>query len=99
MDANELPRVIEPDWYAEAVCATSDPELWFPESYRGGMPKGQVAKDICYNKCTVRLECLAAAMKEEENTQGPRFGIRGGLDGKERRQLRKRLTAYYKMKG
>ena len=98
MDPNELPKELEVPWYWQGACTQSDPELWFPESYRGGMPRGQVAKDICFNRCTVRLDCLAGAMVEEEKAGGKRYGIRGGLDAKERGQLKKRLVAYNRLK-
>jgi hypothetical protein len=44
-----------------------------------------VAKAICA-ECAARQECLAAALLEEHRY---RFGIRGGVDAKERRQLAK----------
>ena len=96
MDINEVPQELDPEpWYWSAACASSklDPETWFPHEseYRGGSPNTDKAKSICKNSCTVRVECLGAVMKEEAG-QKKRFGIRGGLDPKERRKLAKFLT-------
>lgn len=40
-------------WHIDALCAQTDPELFYPE--KGGTTKP--AKDIC-GTCTVRAECL-----------------------------------------
>lgn len=67
-------------WTQDAVCATADPEAWFPEV--GG--NNQAAKAIC-RSCPVRPECLEAALARDE-----RFGVWGGLSEVERRKLRKK---------
>jgi hypothetical protein len=46
---------------------------------------GAVARQIC-SRCPVRADCLAYALAAEEE-----FGIWGGLDQNERRNLKRRL--------
>lgn len=67
-------------WQADALCAQTDPEAFFPE--KGGSTRE--AKRIC-DSCEVRSECLEYALQNDE-----RFGIWGGLSERERRKLRKR---------
>lgn len=66
-------------WQADALCAQTDPEAFFPE--KGGSTRD--AKRVC-NECPVRDACLEYAMENDE-----RFGIWGGLSERERRRLRK----------
>ena len=70
----------EPDeasWEADALCRQVDPELWFPGE--GDNPRN--AKRICA-RCPVRDACLEYALTHDE-----RFGVWGGLSGRERRAL------------
>ena len=67
-------------WQADALCAETDPEAFFPE--KGGSTRD--AKRIC-ESCEVREQCLEYALQNDE-----RFGIWGGLSERERRKLRKR---------
>jgi WhiB family transcriptional regulator, redox-sensing transcriptional regulator len=67
-------------WQADALCAQTDPEAFFPE--KGGSTRD--AKKIC-GSCEVRGECLEYALQNDE-----RFGIWGGLSERERRKLRRR---------
>jgi hypothetical protein len=67
-------------WAARALCAQADPEIFFPPA---GDP-GTEAKKICA-RCPVRQDCLAYALDADE-----RFGIWGGLDPDERRNLHRR---------
>jgi WhiB family redox-sensing transcriptional regulator len=67
-------------WQAEALCAETDPEAFFPE--KGGSTRE--AKKIC-NQCSVKAECLEFALGIDA-----RFGIWGGLSERERRKLKKR---------
>ena len=69
-------------WQAEALCAQTDPEAFFPE--KGGSTRD--AKRVCV-VCPVREECLQYAMDNDE-----RFGIWGGLSERERRRLRKQTS-------
>lgn len=69
----------EPEpWTADAVCAQTDPEAWFPD--KGGSTRA--AKAIC-RSCPVIAECLAYALRNDE-----RYGIYGGLSERERRRLK-----------
>lgn len=68
-------------WEEEARCGGQDPELFFD-----GHPLSQHrARQLCAG-CPVRMECLAVAMHT-----GVEFGIWGGLDERERAQLRRRF--------
>ncbi len=66
------------DWRARALCARSDPELWFSV----GALEHRLAKKTC-RVCPVRRECLAYAMDSCVDD-----GIWGGLTERERRWLR-----------
>ena len=66
-----------PKWTRDAVCASVDPALWFPEM--GGTARE--AKKICAT-CPVRVQCLEFALERPE-----RFGIFGGMTERERRKL------------
>jgi WhiB family transcriptional regulator, redox-sensing transcriptional regulator len=68
-------------WAVRASCAQTDPEIFFPPH---GDPATE-ARQICAC-CPVRDDCLAYALDAAE-----RFGIWGGLDPDERRNLYRRL--------
>lgn len=72
-------RQTEPDW-AQAICAQTDPEAFYPE--KGGSTRA--AKQVCRG-CPIRRECLEDALARDE-----RFGVWGGLSERERRQLQNR---------
>ena len=72
----------ELSWQADALCAQTDPEAFFPE--KGGSTRD--AKKVC-GTCMVKSECLEYALENDE-----RFGIWGGLSERERRRLRKRAV-------
>ncbi|WP_193317994.1 MULTISPECIES: WhiB family transcriptional regulator [Streptomyces] len=76
------------DWEREAVCRTTDPELWFPSQGESG----RVALDICWNHCPVRISCLDAALAEEQRPRSGRHGIRGGYTPEQRAHLQRRRT-------
>lgn len=78
LDGTEEPEG-EPGWQAQALCAQTDPEAFFPE--KGGSTRE--AKRVCLD-CEVRNECLEFALANDE-----RFGIWGGLSERERRRLRR----------
>ena len=65
------------DWMRNALCAQTDPELFFPAP---GMPNRD-AKRVCA-ACPVRAECLEDALARREL-----MGVRGGLSAMERRAL------------
>jgi WhiB family redox-sensing transcriptional regulator len=71
-------------WQERALCAQTDPELFFPE--KGGSTRE--AKSTC-RRCEVRAECLDAALDNDE-----RFGIWGGNSERDRRKL-SRLQAQH----
>jgi WhiB family redox-sensing transcriptional regulator len=73
------------EWMSQAVCASVDPELWFPAREGSSV----TAKRICKGfrdrpPCPVRLECLEYALRWDE-----RFGVWGGLSERERNKLKK----------
>jgi WhiB family redox-sensing transcriptional regulator len=65
-------------WQAGALCAQTDPEMFFPE--KGGSTRE--AKQVCM-ACEVRGECLEYAIANDE-----RFGVWGGLSNRGRRRAR-----------
>ena len=67
-----------PDWRADANCATTSPEIFFPE--KGG--SSYAARRVCAN-CTVQTQCLAYALANE-----PEFGWYAGLSPADRRTLK-----------
>lgn len=66
-------------WRDQALCAQTDPEMWFPDSGCSASP----AKKIC-RVCPVQVECLADALLRDD-----RFGVLGGLSERERYRLKK----------
>lgn len=77
------PRFIRTDepWMADALCAQTDPEAFFPE--KGGSVAA--AKATC-GRCEVREQCLEYALRTR-----PKFGVWGGLTERELRRERRRL--------
>ncbi|NLZ98714.1 MAG: WhiB family transcriptional regulator [Micrococcus sp.] len=69
-------------WQADALCAQTDPEAFFPE--KGGSTRD--AKKVC-GACLVQEQCLEYALANDE-----RFGIWGGMSERERRRLRKKSS-------
>jgi len=74
-----------PEWTLAAACQYVDAEIFFPE--KGGSTRE--AKQVCAG-CPVTAECLAFALEHHE-----RFGIYGGLSGRERRRLAPAPTRAY----
>lgn len=66
-----------PAWTLQAVCASVDPELFFPE--KGGSTRA--ATRICQT-CPVINECLQTALDH-----GDRHGIWGGTSEHQRRAI------------
>ncbi len=64
-------------WQSRALCAQSDPDLWFPD--QGGQVR--TPKQVCA-RCPVRADCLDYALANDE-----RHGVWGGLSERERRPL------------
>lgn len=69
-------------WMADAVCAQTDPELFFPEL--GSSTRE--AKAICA-KCPVAAVCLAFAVENFES------GVWGGTSDRQRAALRREGAA------
>lgn len=70
-------------WQDRALCAETDPELFFPE--KGGSTRE--AKQVC-RSCEVWAQCLEYALATDQ-----RFGLWGGLSERERRQLKRQRQA------
>ncbi|MFI1472072.1 histone-like nucleoid-structuring protein Lsr2 [Streptomyces wuyuanensis] len=68
------------DWHDQAACAGQDTNRWF-----GRPHQTQSALKAC-SGCPVRAECLHDALTYEI-PGAPRYGIRGGLYGRERNRL------------
>lgn len=72
------------DWMGFAVCASVDPEVWFPQKSGSSAP----AKRICRGfkgspACPVINECLAYALEHDE-----RFGVWGGMSERDRNAIK-----------
>lgn len=65
------------DWTSRALCAQTDPELFFPD--KGG--SCLQAKKIC-RSCEAQAECLQYALDHHEE-----FGVWGGTSEQDRRPL------------
>jgi WhiB family redox-sensing transcriptional regulator len=74
----------EIEWQEEAVCAQTDPEVFFPE--KGGSVRE--AKKVCLGGCAVKEQCLNFALTNDE-----KFGVWGGLTERERRKIYKQRKA------
>jgi WhiB family redox-sensing transcriptional regulator len=75
-----MEAIVAPEWVADALCAQTDPELFFPTKGGDGSP---AAKAVC-RRCPVRAECLALAVSDPSLD-----GIWGGTSNRERQALRK----------
>ena len=64
-------------WQADALCAQTDPEAFFPE--KGGSTRE--AKKVCLS-CEVRVECLEYALEQRIE-----HGVWGGCSERERRRI------------
>jgi hypothetical protein len=72
-----------------ALCAEVDPEVWFPEdgrNYKYRTPEAVYAKQLC-KRCPAIQECREYALRYTEL-----YGIWGGLDPTERRDIQKALN-------
>jgi WhiB family redox-sensing transcriptional regulator len=72
-----MPDAADLEWQDRALCAQTDPEIFFPE--KGGSTRE--AKQVCM-ACEVRAECLEYALDKHEH-----WGIFGGLSAQQRRPL------------
>jgi len=65
-------------WMAQGVCAEADPDLWFSDQ----LADVRAAQQVC-GSCSVEQACRAHAISE-----GPGFGVWGGLTAAEIRAAR-----------
>ncbi|MFD8687803.1 WhiB family transcriptional regulator [Streptomyces sp. NPDC059651] len=79
------------DW-TKALCLGCDREMWFVEgSTSDANADRREAKTTCL-RCPIRSGCLDSAMAEEDGKgESGRHGIRGGLSGRQRFALSRRL--------
>lgn len=80
---NHFPMFANP-----TLCAEVDPDVWFPEhgaNYKYKTPEALYAKQIC-KRCPAIAECREYALRYTGL-----FGIWGGLDPIERRDIQKVL--------
>ena len=83
---------LQTTWRDSANCATTDPELFFPEV---GQSKGNaVCRSIC-SACDVQTECLADITEYESGLDIQRdiVGFTGGLSAQERKTRRREMAA------
>lgn len=73
-------------WMGMAVCAGVGPEPFFAEPGGSGAVAHAAAKRLC-RVCPVASECLEHALRVEEESVGPRYGVWGGLTASERASL------------
>lgn len=90
-----LQRPAVRSWKARAACRTQGPGDWYPPvSLAVGRPRRrdidlyEAGRAICWNRCSVRTECLAYAI-----AAGEELGMWGGLDPNERAELRHNRAA------
>ncbi len=71
--------LLDQDWRSQAICAKTDPDLWFSP----GAVEHRQAKRIC-RECPVRSQCLSYAIEAPVD-----HGVWGGLTERERRHQRR----------
>lgn len=69
------------DWRTHALCAQTDPELFYPQDAFASI----AARETCLG-CPVRVPCLNDGLDEQH-------GIWGGWTADERKALRRRLRS------
>ena len=85
-DTRRPTTVAAPKW-EYALCAQTDPDLFFPEGYGTSITRqAEKAKKVC-DRCPIRSGCLEWALETGQMT-----GIWGGLDSAERRTLFRRRS-------
>lgn len=82
-----------PAWTEEALCAETDPALFFPE-HNGIEGASSEARKVCA-VCPVRRDCLEYALEYESGAMGTAMsysvnGIWGGKTPNERRAIMRR---------
>ena len=74
-------KIQVPAWMGDAVCAQTDPEVFFPE--KGA--SSHEARRVCRG-CDVSRECLEFALRT-----GQRFGVWGGVSERQRRSMKHKV--------
>jgi hypothetical protein len=69
--------------YSIRPCRGMPYVVFFGEAGRGGAWRYETAAALCAT-CSVRPECLAAALAEESGDKSYRFGYRGGMSPTDR---------------
>lgn len=73
-------------WRSEAACLEMNTDMFFPAGQTGdAWEEANRAKSVCCG-CSVRAECLAFALATNQQ-----FGVWGGYDEEERRQVRRTI--------
>lgn len=75
---------IDDGWMQSAACReVADPDpIFFPPTKQGVKVNAQEAKHVCFQLCSVRVNCLAYAITHRESR-----GVWGGLTETERRSI------------
>lgn len=77
-----------PDWWCDAACRDTDPDLFFPVGSTGlALEQIESAKVVCRN-CAAQADCLEFALTTNQDS-----GIWGGTSEEERRMLRRQRVA------
>lgn len=76
----------------DALCAETDPELFFPGEVEGQVGRGKYeskvfAKELCA-QCPLTFTCLLTAIRNKEE-----YGIWGGATSRERELIRTKTEA------
>lgn len=72
----ETLKISRAEWKERATCREMDTDLFYNSRATN------YVRTVCW-RCPVRLECLESALTEDRF--GPALGVRGGMDGPERR--------------
>lgn len=76
-----------PEWQRRSACVDVPTEVFFPEVDCGEASQHIYDKALTYcETCTVRLECLRAAMRNESGERC-RYGVWGGMTPRQRVEL------------
>ena len=78
----DLAALLPPRFEQPALCAETDPEVFFPD--KGG--ETGAAKSVC-RRCKAREECLAWAIEHDEH------GVWGGTSRIQRLRIQRRRSA------
>ena len=79
-----------PEWTRDAVCASVDPEVFFPEETRSS----RAARKVCL-QCPVAAECFRYAISQPANLHG----VWAGTTERERLTARARRRARLESRG